>query len=298
MDRGLGDRGERLQHEVAVAHRVEAVGRGGSEAEIDRERLAIDFVGGAGERRAAQRTDRGPDTGIREPAEVPSQHLDVGETPVGEEDGLGSLKVGVPGEHRLSLAMGEVDEAGDDRLDLVDACIERGHRPEPEIRRHLIVAAAAGVKFLAQLPDPFDEVPLHEGMDVLVVRVAEDRGIGRDVVMQRLERGFQMAELDRVEHAGPFQRPRPGRGSRDVLGKEAAIEGKRIVEPLEQFMDLPAEASAPDRLRDDRRVGGAAQDSAPAVIGSGVPFPSSDCIAAIRLGSEKSRMNPSACDWS
>ena len=154
------------------------------------------------------------------------------------------------------------------------------------------------MQLFPEVADPFDEVPFDEGLDVLVVRVAEDRGIGRDGLLQRLEGGFEATEFVRIEDARAFQRPGPGGGSRDVLWKEPAIEGQRVVEPLEQVVHPSAESSAPDRVRQDGLVGGGAHDPAPSAAASAVSDPFADCIAAIRLGSEKSRMNPSACDWS
>ena len=52
----------------------------------------------------------GPAARVGEPATVALEHLDVGEQVVGEQDRLGRLDVGRPGQDGVALALGELDE--------------------------------------------------------------------------------------------------------------------------------------------------------------------------------------------
>jgi hypothetical protein len=145
---------------------------------------------------------------------------------MGEEDGLGALKMGVPGEHRGLLASCEFDQCRDHRLELSDSVVKGLHRPEPKIRRHLVVPTPAGMEFLAEIADSRDEFTFHEGVNVFVVGVDQDGGRLGDTPGQILEGLFDLDSFAGLKHLGVFERSCPRRGPRDILQKETAIEGK------------------------------------------------------------------------
>jgi hypothetical protein len=145
---------------------------------------------------------------------------------MGEEDGLGALKMGVPGEHRGLLASCEFDERRDHRLDLSDSVVERLHRPESKIGRHLVVPTPAGVKFLAEVTDSRHEFAFYEGVNVLVVGIDEHGGRLGDTPGQILKGLFDPDSFTGLKHLRVFERSCPRRGSRDILQKETTIEGK------------------------------------------------------------------------
>ena len=146
---------------------------------------------------------------------------------------------------------------------------------------------------LPEVAHPFHELAFDEGVDVLVGRVLDQGGVGLDAREDVLEGRVDPLDVLGVEHARRPERRGPGPASHDVLWKEASIEGEGVVEPLEELVDLAAEATAPERLAHGRIGGGHAE--APSVAaGSGSPPSARVFRVAIRLGRVWSRMNPSA----
>jgi hypothetical protein len=101
---GLGE----VEHEVAVAGGVHGVGRGGGEAEGFGGDGAVECEGCAGDGSAAERAEVHAGAGVGEAREIALDHADVGEQPVGDEDGFGALEVGVAGHDVVACGFGEV----------------------------------------------------------------------------------------------------------------------------------------------------------------------------------------------
>jgi hypothetical protein len=62
---------------------------------------------------------------------------------------------------RLDERVFEIDEATHEYPHV-------GTQVQPEVGRHLVVAASAGSQLTAERPQPFDEAPLQRGVDVFV----------------------------------------------------------------------------------------------------------------------------------
>jgi hypothetical protein len=268
--------GERLDHEVAVRHGIETVRRRPVEPEVRRQGRAVDRVRGAGERRRPERATPGAPTRVREPFAVAIEHLEVGETPVREEDRLRPLKVRIARHHRVDLALGELHEGGPDGVDLAAARRDLVADPEPQIGRDLVVATPARMQLLAEVADTLDQTLLDPRVHVLGAGIAHGGGIGGGDVRDRGQRDVDRPALVRVEHAGANERLRPRPRPGDVARHQPVIDRKRVVERLEQRVRVAFEAPAPH---------------AHAVTS---PLPA----AAMRLGRVYSRMNPAASFWS
>ena len=96
---------------------------------------------------------------------------------VAERHRLAALQVGVAGEQRVGLRLGEREHDERERLDLLPRLGARVEHVEAECRRDLVVARAAGV----DLPPELAELPLDRAVDVLVLgevpgRVERDLG--------------------------------------------------------------------------------------------------------------------------
>ena len=111
VDHPEGDRRERLDDEVAIADRVERVGRDPVEPELRGGRLAIERVARARERARAERRDVGPPPGVGQATAVALGHLDVREQVMGEQHGLCGLDVGRPGQHRGAFTLRQARRA-------------------------------------------------------------------------------------------------------------------------------------------------------------------------------------------
>ncbi len=73
-----------------------------------------------------------------------------------EEDGLRALQVRVAGQHRVRVRLGEVEQRRLHAAQGFGAAVYLVAQPEPERRRHLVVAAAARVEPPARVADQLD----------------------------------------------------------------------------------------------------------------------------------------------
>ena len=197
-----------------------------------------------------------------------------------EEDRLGPLQVREAGEHRLPFALRQGDERRDAGIDLQLPRRQLRQRPEPQIRGHLVVAAAAGVELLAEVAHAGHELPLHPAVHVLV------RGVHQGVRFALRERGHliqrraEARQLRLRQDARAGQRRGPCVRTADVLLHQQAVEGQRVVELAEERIRLALEAAGPERRH------------------QALPLREARCMARMRLGSEKRRMKPSEWAWS
>ena len=172
MHHAGGDGSGQLDAEIAVGHAVQTVGAGSREAQLLGGELTVQRVGGAGQRAGTQRAlGVHPGGGVLKALQVPQEHPCVGHQRVAEGDGLGPLQMGVAGHDgggvlRRLLAddLHQLDDAALQHL----AVVPQG---QPDIQRHLIVPAAAGVQPLARVADAGGQGLLHKGVDVLGVGV-------------------------------------------------------------------------------------------------------------------------------
>ncbi len=151
----------------------------------------------------------------------------------------------VPGQDRVALAVGEVDERPlhpqHRRVERVD----RPPRPEAEIRGHLVVPGAAGVELPGQRSDPLGEGLLEVHVDVLEGRVPGQRPrlhLGAQAVEARHER------LDLVgrEQARPSQPPHVGDRSGQVVEGQRTVDIDRAGEVGRQRIRRAREPPAPE----------------------------------------------------
>ena len=171
VDGGDAGGGAELQGEVAVAHGVQGVSRRCVEAEFGGGLRAVDWKGGAGQRRAAERRDVQPPPAIAEAVAVACGHLEPGQQVVGEEDGLRGLQVREAGHDRFHMVPCQRDQrshhAGQPFVDGVDAVAQ----PQADVRGHLVVARTAGVQLLAGVADERCQAVLDVHVDILERRV-------------------------------------------------------------------------------------------------------------------------------
>ena len=159
-----GRAGLELDGEVAVRDRVQGVLRRPVEAQQLRRAMAVDGVGGPGQRRRAQGHDVDAATAVSEALTVALEHLDPGHHVVPEGDRLRDLEVCESRHDGLGLALGQIQQGqlqalapGPDGVDLVA-------QVEPDVGGHLVVAGAPRVQLFAGVAD----VRGQRGLDVHV----------------------------------------------------------------------------------------------------------------------------------
>src|SRR5690606_10790777 len=177
------------------------------------------------------------------------------------------------------------------------------------------VARPARVQLARKISDLLAEQSLHEGVDVLVGRVAdavplEARGDGR-------EPGPYVGYLDTAQDAGPAERASPRDASAHVLAPQPSIDVQAEVQPCHLRRHPLLEPAAPERLRcaclpsavaghpqPCPAAGSAAvrilsRRTAPTLSSAGSaplpePPPAVSRAAAARAGRPKRRMKPAA----
>jgi len=112
--------GEELDGEIAIADGVHRVVSDGGKIEQPGDKLAVENDGGPGDGAGAERHDIHALAGVADAFEVALEHLDVGEQMVGEEDGLGALKMGIARNDQVAVALGEPEQGSPSLLDAVE----------------------------------------------------------------------------------------------------------------------------------------------------------------------------------
>ena len=244
VDHPERDRPHRLDHEVAIAHRVQRVGRHALEAELLRGGLAIERIPGTGQRAGPERRHVGPAPGVGEPVAVALGHLDVGQQVVGEQHRLGRLDVGRPGQDGRALALGEGDQRALEVQQRDVEPLDRPAQPQPEVGRDLVVARATGVELPGDRADALREGGLEIEVDVLEVRVPGHRPVG-DRHGQALQAPDQVTDLVIGQQARAAEAADMGDRPRDVVGGQLAIEVDRAREVGDPTVVLLGEPPAP-----------------------------------------------------
>ncbi len=144
---------EIVEDEVAIAGGVDGVGCGRGEAELAGGDGAVESEGCAGDCAGAERAEVEAGGAVLKARDVAEGHLDVGEKPVGDEDGLGALEVGVAGHDGFAGAGGLGDKSAGPGCERVDDAGDFGADVEAQVGGDLLVAAAAGVELEAEGAD-------------------------------------------------------------------------------------------------------------------------------------------------
>ena len=248
MHREDAEGGEGFEGEVAVAHGVEAVATGAGEAHVFGEQFTVDGVGTACEGAAAEGGDVEAGAGVGEAGVIACEHLVVGEGPVGEEDGLGALEVGVAGEDDVDVLLSEGDESFASIEKFGEAVVDGAARPEAQVGGDLIVAAAACVELFAQLAHAGDEARLDPAMDVFVLAAFGEGGarVGGDFGEKFVEGGEECGEFVFGEHASAMNGASLRDGTFDIFARELVVKRQRVVEFAEERIRSAREASTPE----------------------------------------------------
>ena len=164
-------RGRReLDREVAIGNGVERVVAIAVEAELARDELAVDRIGGAGERGRAERQPVDAPAAVGEALDVAREHLVVGQQVMAERDRLRDLQVREARHDRVGVALGQVEQRAAQRR----AARTTSASIAPRSHRRMSVATwslreRAGVQALAGVADQRGQALLDVEVHVLEV---------------------------------------------------------------------------------------------------------------------------------
>src|SRR5688572_2574954 len=119
MDHHQGARTHKLNREVAIRNRVEAVARYTLETQLPGHGFAVDRKARSGESARSKRQDVHSLAYVAKPLTVARQHFKISETPMCPHDRLCPLEMCVAGQHRLIVTARGIDQTpleSDDRL--------------------------------------------------------------------------------------------------------------------------------------------------------------------------------------
>ena len=168
----------KVEQVVTVGDGVQRVGDGVVKAQQLGGALAVKRVGGAGKRRGTQRVGVGGVARGGQALVVAREHPEVRQHVVAEEDRLSVLQVGVARHHHAHVLLGDVEKHTAQGAVALHEVGAQFLGVEADVRRHLVVAAAARVQARARRADVAREGALHGHVDVLVVDVPGKVAVG------------------------------------------------------------------------------------------------------------------------
>ncbi|MPM44968.1 hypothetical protein SDC9_91653 [bioreactor metagenome] len=164
---------------------------------------------------------------------------------MGEGGGLGPLQVGVAGHHgvhvRPRLFNQHPFQVQYHPRDYGDLFLH----VQPEVHRHLVVAAAAGMQPLPGVPDAPGEKRLHIHVDVLVFQ-RELNFAGLDVGKNGFQALDDLLSLARLDDPLFAQHGSVGNGTGDVLFVKAGVKGDGGVKVVHQCVGFLLKTSCPE----------------------------------------------------
>ena len=236
--------GRKLDREVAVGDGVERVFAHRVEAELVGDELAVDRVAGARQRGSAQRQPVDATAAVGHALGVARQHFKVGQQVVAEGDRLRHLQVGEARHHGVGVRLGQIDQRSLAGAESGQNAVDRVAQVEPDVGRHLVVAAAAGMQALAGVTDFGGQCGLDVEVDVfLVERPGELAGanLGQQLghaTADRLEIVLGQ-DADVVQHGGVCQR------TLNIELGQPIIEGNRRGIAFDDFGNRLGKAAGP-----------------------------------------------------
>ena len=234
-----------LHYEVPVGHRIQAVLADHREAEQAGRIFTIQREVRACQRARAERHDIDPAERVAQAALVPLRHLHVRQEVVGEQDRLRPLHMGIARHDHAELPPRQGHEALLEPPQAGEEVFHRVAQIEPQIQRHLVVAAPSGVELAAHFADEFGQPRLDRHVNVLVRRREPEPPAG-DLLLHLLEPADQFVRLAAGEHAGPLERPAVRDAPGNVVPVEPAVDCERRRERLDLRIRLATEPASPE----------------------------------------------------
>ena len=213
----------------------------------------------------------------------------VGQQEVGREDRLGAPQMRVRRHDRLSRRRRAAGQRGHQR----DHFALRGGQPpaqvEAQVQRHLFVPRTARVEPASDVAEAVDELPLDEGVHVLV-GTRDEPGIVPAAAADLDQRIADGGGLGGRQHAGPGQRLGPRQAALDVVLEQAPVEPERGLEAEDLLVGGALEPAGPQM----RLVVHVAEPA-----GSGALAPAARRrFATLATGRPQISMKPCAAPWS
>ncbi len=129
-----------LDGEIAIAHRIQGVLADRLEAQLVGHEMAIQRIDRARQRGRAERQDIHAPAAVGEPFPVPAQHGVPRHEVMTEGDRLGNLQVSEARHQSIRFALGQIEQAGLQAIQLRGQGVDGVAQIEADVRCHLVVA--------------------------------------------------------------------------------------------------------------------------------------------------------------
>ena len=227
VHRHHGRHEQELGHEVAVAHRVDRVGHHRVEAQVGGDEFGVQAQRRPGERPCPHGRTGGPPVPVVETLDIAQQGVGVLGQFVPERHRLRALQVGEAGRRVERVPLGL---SGQRRREFERHLLQVARliaQIQPEVGRHLIVAAAARPQPTAELgAEPLQQAPFDGGVDVLV-SLGRQECPGRRRRQQPVETGQHRDQIVVRQQPGTVQGARVRLALLDVVRRQHPVEVHR-----------------------------------------------------------------------
>src|SRR5262249_14283919 len=157
--------------------------------------FGIDGVESSRQCRGTERHDVDPLPNIVQALAVPRQHFKISQTPVSEQNRLGALQMGVPGQNNLLISLGKKEKRclrlAQETIQLIDF----PPQPEAKVSCDLIVAAAARMQFATCGAKHFYQTRFDERMHVFRIWIIQVELFRQTTFKYLLERRLYLLSL-------------------------------------------------------------------------------------------------------
>ena len=176
---------------------------------------------------------------------------------MGQQNGLGRLKVRLTRHDRLRMRVGLRHQRLDDPEHAIGHPVHRVAQPHPQQGGHLVVARPPGPQPAAQIgAHPVDQPPFQRAVHVLVGDQRGETAVG-DIRSQAVESRQQPVALLVGEQTGSVQHPGVRLGCGDVVRREHPVEMGGAAQRGERVGRAAGEPAAPQHTGVGRTLVGA-----------------------------------------
>ena len=230
--------------EVAIGNVVQRVAADGVEAEQLRGVFAVDRVGRAGQRGAAQRHAVGALAAVDQTLVVAAEHFEPGQHVMPESHWLCGLQVGEAGHDARRFTFGLLQQAFLQAGDLGEDQVDFIAQPQADIGGDLVVAAAPGVELFTGDADAVGQACFDVHVHVFEVDAPVELA-GLDFALNGLQAIDDAVALGIGQHADLGQHGGVGDRAHDVVAIQALVESDGGGEAGDEGVDGFTEAAAP-----------------------------------------------------
>ena len=164
--------------------------------------------------------------------------------PMSPRNWLRLLQVRIPGHHRMQMQGRTINERCLQFSNFTQQFNASLHHPNAHVRRHLIIATAAGVQFAAHAADQFGQPPFNRSVDVLVTRSKHETCF-RKLSAHQIQPVHQLRTFLGGEHPRLRQCLRPCHAGADVRAPQPLVKLNTVVQAAHQGICILNKPPAP-----------------------------------------------------